>query len=54
MGKNTSVNIRSLVIFHREKGKSLSEIGKIVNLKKATVQSICERYYKEGRIENLP
>lgn len=54
MGKNTSINVRLLVIFHREKGKSLSEIGKILNLSKATVQSICNRYYEEGRIENLP
>lgn len=54
MGKSTSINIRSLVIFHREKGKSLSEIGTMVNLSKSTVQKICERYYKDDRIENLP
>lgn len=54
MGKSTSINLRSLVIFHREKGKSLSEIGRLLNLGKSTVQKICERYYKENRLSNIP
>lgn len=52
MGKSTSINIRSLVIYHREKGKSLGEIARILNLSRSTIQSICNRYYKEDRIEN--
>lgn len=52
MGKNTTVNLRSLVIYHREKGKSLSDIGELLKLPKSTVQSICDRYYKEDRLDN--
>lgn len=39
-GENTSINIRSLVIYHRQKGKTLREIGKILNLSHSTVQCI--------------
>lgn len=53
MGKSTSINIRSLVIFHHEKGKT-SEIGKIVKLPRSTIHLICNGYYKENRVENIP
>ena len=49
MGKSTSINVRSLVIFNREKVKSLREIGNILNLCKSTVHKICNRYYNEDR-----
>lgn len=52
--KNTSISVRSLVIFHREKGKTLREIGRILNLSHSTVQYICKRYYLDDRIEDKP
>lgn len=54
MGKSTSIItcICSLVIYHREKSKSLGYIGRILNLSRSTVQSICNRYYKDDHIRN--
>lgn len=53
-GKNTDVNIRSLVIFHREKGKTIKSIAEILLLKRSTVHDICKRYYTDNSIEDRP
>lgn len=50
VGKNTSTNIRSLVIYHREKGKTIRDIGELLNVSRSTVFDICNRYYSEDRI----
>ena len=52
--KNISFNLRQLVIFHREKGKSYRQIAAILDLKKSTVADIVNRYKNEDRIESLP
>lgn len=51
-GKNKDISTRSLVIFHREKGKTLSQIAEILNLKVSTVHDICRRYFKENSIKD--
>lgn len=53
-GKNISFHVRQLVIFHREKGKSYREIGRLLNLSKSTVRDIIKRYTDEDRIESIP
>ena len=48
--KNTSFQVRQLVVFHREKGKSLGEVAKLLRLSWATVQSIVKRFNWKGRL----
>ena len=51
---NISFNIRQLVIFHRDKGKSYNEIGKILSLSKSTVADIVKSFNNDkGRIESI-
>lgn len=52
--KNTSFDVRQLVIFHREKGKSYRKIGALLNLSKSTVMDIIRRFQREDRIESIP
>ncbi len=47
----TSYDKRQLIIFHRVKKKSYTEIAKIVQLNRNTVASIVQRYEKENRFE---
>lgn len=50
MGKYTSPEKIQLVIFHREKGKTIKDICAIVNMKKSTVYDIIKRCDNEDRI----
>lgn len=52
--KNTSFDVRQLVIFHREKGKFYREIGALLNLSKSTVADIIKSYNREDRIASIP
>ncbi|XP_076395357.1 uncharacterized protein LOC143265686 [Megachile rotundata] len=52
--KNTSLDIRQLVIFHRGKGKSYLEIGKLLNISQSSVANIIQRYKYEDRIVSIP
>ena len=52
-GKNSTFQMRQLVIFHHAKGKTCREIADLLNMKKSTVSDIC-RFRYEDRIENLP
>ncbi len=52
-GANISFEIRQLVIFHHSKGKSYTQISKILNVKRCTVKKIVERFEKRGRIDHL-
>ncbi|PSN44110.1 hypothetical protein C0J52_07649 [Blattella germanica] len=49
---HTSVSIRQLIIFHYKNGKSLREIGKIVNRTHSTVQGVITRYKKTKSLGN--
>lgn len=53
-GKNTTFNVRQLVIFHREKGKSYRQISDMLNISKSTVADIIRRCNTEDRIESIP
>lgn len=50
--KETSLEIREVIIFHWESGKSIREIGNIVCRSYSTVRYIIKRYEEEGRIIN--
>ncbi|XP_055910398.1 uncharacterized protein LOC129944755 [Eupeodes corollae] len=52
-GKQTSVELRKLVISHSQDGKSVREIAKIVQRSHSTVQDIISRYRNENRILNI-
>ena len=52
--KKTSINLRSLVIFYRHKGKTYREIGEMFQKSISTIQYICQRYYEEDGIEDKP
>ncbi len=52
-GANISFEIRQLVIFHHSKGKSYSQISKLLNVKRCTVQKIVERFEKQSRNDYL-
>lgn len=51
MGKYTSSERIQLVIWNRDKGKSVSEICSILNMKRRTVYDILRRYKEENRID---
>lgn len=50
--KETSLDVREIVIRLHSKGKSYSEIAKIVSRSRTTVASIVQRCKKEGRVAN--
>ncbi|CAK9813888.1 Transposable element Tc1 transposase [Anthophora plagiata] len=52
--KNTSFDMRQLVIFHHEKGKSIRKIADLLNISKSTIWDIVRRYKNEDRIESIP
>ncbi len=52
-GKNTSFEVRQLVIFNASKGKSGNEISKLFNIPRSTVYDILRRFERENRIESL-
>lgn len=52
-GKNTSFEIRQLVIYHKEKGTSYREIAKLLNVSKSPVADIVHRYIHEDRIDSI-
>ncbi|XP_070529853.1 uncharacterized protein [Cardiocondyla obscurior] len=52
--KNTSFDMRQLVIFHCEKGKSIRAISNMLRIAKSTVGDIIKRYRKEDRILSKP
>lgn len=51
---NTSFDIRQLVIFHNEKGKSFRKIAAMLNISKSTVGDIVRRFKVEDRIDSIP
>ena len=53
-GKNTSFNIRQLIIFHREQGKSYRQISSMLGVSKSTVADIIWRFRTAKRIESVP
>lgn len=53
MGKQTSLDIRRIIIDLQKKGKSLREIGKIVGRSHNTVKNIIDKYAKHHTLENL-
>lgn len=52
MGRQTSVEIRELVIKLYKEGKSQREIAKLVNKSRGTIQHIIHRFTRDGRIVN--
>lgn len=52
--KNTSFEIRQLVIFKHAKNFSVREIADELNLPKSTVYDIIKRFKREDRIESIP
>lgn len=52
-GKQTSMEIRKLVLSQNQDGKSVREIAKIVKRSHSTVQDIISRYKNENRIQNV-
>lgn len=51
-GKQTSFEIRQLVVKHSCEGKTVREIAKLVGRSSSTVQNIIGRYRNENRITN--
>lgn len=49
MGKQNSIDVRELVIKYHEEGKSLGEIGSIINGSHNNVKKIIDKY---KRVEN--
>lgn len=52
--KEISVDVRNLVIKHRKEKKSYGEISKILNLSRATVQTIVKNFENSGYTEDKP
>ena len=52
--KETSPDLRKIVIKLKNEGKSLKEIGEILNLSKSTVQVIVKNFETTGSYENKP
>lgn len=52
--KQTNVEVRQIIINNYNNGKSLREIGKIVNRSFATVQYIINKYKNENTIQRTP
>lgn len=53
-GKHTDISLRNLIIKLHFEGKSLREIGKIVEKTHTTIQSIINKQKTHGTVENLP
>lgn len=53
-GKEISSDVKQIVIMHSAKGKSIREIGELMNLKKSTVGDIVKRFTVGGRFDVLP
>jgi transposase len=51
--KNTSFEVRQLVIWHHTKQKSVREISRLLNVPKSTVGDIIKRFNNEDRIESV-
>lgn len=54
MGKQTSSDVRAIVIDLHKKGKSLREIGKMIGRNHCTIKKIIDKYAKYKTVENLP
>ena len=52
--KNTSFEIRQIVIFKHSKNISVRKIASSLNLPKSTVHDIIRRFRQEDRIESIP
>ncbi len=52
-GRNTSFDLRQLVIFNRAKGFSGDKISRILSVPRSTVYDILKRFEKENRIESI-
>ena len=53
-GKNSTFELRQLVIFHHEKGRTCREIANLLQMKKSTLGNITCRYKNEDRIKKIP
>ncbi|XP_017754886.1 PREDICTED: uncharacterized protein LOC108547048 [Eufriesea mexicana] len=53
-GKNTSFDLRQLIIFHRGKAKSYRDISSLLKISKSTVADIVRRFEDEDRIDFIP
>ena len=54
MGKQTSTDVRELVLKFQNEGKTFREIGSIINRSHNTVMKIVDKYNKFGKIESRP
>lgn len=54
MGRQTSLELRNLIIDHFKNGKSQREIAQIVGKARTTVENIIHRFQNEGRVVNKP
>lgn len=52
--KELSIEERNIIINNNKMGKSYSEIAKIINRSKSTVQKVINRFKIENIIENKP
>ena len=53
-GKSLSSDMKTIIIRNNEVGKSYSEIGRNLQLNRATVYAVVKRYRERGDIENRP
>lgn len=49
-----SIKERELIIYHRKKGRSVSEISEILDLKRSSVGFWVKRYNSSNSLNNLP
>lgn len=54
MKKQTTLDIRELVIKYHKEGKTLREIGGVINRSHNTVKKIIDKKQKYGKLENRP
>lgn len=54
MGKQTSIDVREIIVDLHKKGKSLREISQIVGRNHCTVKKILDKFAKHKTLENLP
>lgn len=52
--KELSLDIKNFIVDQYKKGKSLRNIGDLVNIKHSTVQYIVNKYKNKGSVENVP
>ncbi|XP_017760222.1 PREDICTED: uncharacterized protein LOC108550838 [Eufriesea mexicana] len=53
-GKNTSFDLRQLIIFHRGERKPYRDISSLLKISKSTVADIVRRFKDEDRIDFIP